>query len=57
MKLNYRVFEIHLESKPGECTFFARIWFQREPRSVVPDVIGVGSPRPEALHEDNIQRP
>ena len=38
------VFEIHLESKPVERAFFARIWFQSGPQSVVPDVTGVGSP-------------
>jgi hypothetical protein len=36
------VFEIDLE--PVERGFFARIWFQSGPLSVVPDVTGVGSP-------------
>jgi dTDP-4-dehydrorhamnose 3,5-epimerase-like enzyme len=51
------VFEIHLESKPDERGFFARTWGQSEMLSVVQDDGGAGTPRCEALHEDNMQRP
>lgn len=51
------VFEIHLESKPVERGFFADIWSQSGPQSVVADATAVRSPRREVLYEDNIQRP